>query len=194
VEAGIAVGEAIAELPPPVRRAVRSFYFGGETIRMIAAHESRPEGTIKRWLHEGREALRMALAEAPESAPLARVYASDWLADAERDVLGALTEAGYRAERCELPEDESPPTDAALYVFGQQAGARSGLELLLALRASDGGAHLPTVLFGPSRHTAILAAWQAGADVYLTDPSSPELSHFLRKLRDMPAPRDMAPQ
>jgi DNA-directed RNA polymerase specialized sigma24 family protein len=31
----------------------------------------------------------------------------------------------------------------------------------------------------------LLAAWQAGADCYLTDPSSPEVLHFLRKLRAM---------
>ena len=109
----------VGRLPGPVSRTVRSFYFGGRPVASIARDEGRPVGTIKRWLHEGREALRMSLTEVDPQAPLARVYASGWLDDAKRNVTQAAIEAGYRAELCELGEEEDLPTDAALYVFGQ---------------------------------------------------------------------------
>jgi hypothetical protein len=161
------------------------FYLVGQTVAVIAASEARPEGTIKRWLHEGREALRMALSEVAAEAPLARIYASGWMDDTRRHVEAALREAGYRPEWSDLAEDGPLPADAALFVLGEQAGPRSGLELLLFVRGSGQTEKTPTVLFGPGRRSAVTAAWQAGADCYLTDPSSPEVLHFLRKLRAM---------
>jgi len=185
VEARLVVEQAVGELPPTVARAVREFYLAGATVATIAAGEARPEGTIKRWLHEGREALRMSLADLAPDAPVARVYASNWMDDARRNVTQALREAGYRSEWGELGEEDPLPADAALLVLGEQAGSRSGLELLLAVRGTPGIASTPVVLFGPGRESAVLAAWKAGADCYLTDPSSPEVVQFLRKLRTM---------
>ena len=74
--------------------------------------------------------------------------------------------------------------DADLYVLGHEVGCRSGLELLLYLRGKDETADRPVVLFGPGRHSAVFAAWKAGADTYLTDPSSDDVVHFLKKLRE----------
>jgi RNA polymerase sigma-70 factor (ECF subfamily) len=184
IDTHLVLDAALADLPDRVSRTAHDFYLCGQSIGMIARGQRRPEGTIKRWLHEGREALRMALAETRPDARLARIYASDWLDDAHRNVIAALREAEYEPVLCELGEAEALPHDAALFVFGHQAGCRAGLELLLAVRGSEGMADTPIVLFGPGRETAVLAAWKAGADVYLTDPSSPEVVHFLRKLRD----------
>jgi len=185
VDASLVLDGALETLTPRVRRVLREFHLIGHTVASIAEQEARPEGTIKRWLHEGREALRMALAEAHEEAPLARIYASGWMDDTRRHVEGALREAGYRAEWAPLGEDEPLLDDAALFVFGEQAGPRSGLELLLFVRCPARTAEIPVVLFGPGRQSALSAAWKAGADCYLTDPSSPEVLHFLRKLREM---------
>jgi len=184
VDARIVLEGQVGRLAEPHGRTVRSFYFGGRSVASIAQDEGRPVGTIKRWLHEGREALRMSLTEVNPDAPLARVYASSWLDDAKRNVTQAAIEAGYRPELCELGEEEDLPTDAALYIFGQQVGSRPGLELLLYLRGKEAIAERPVVLFGPGRDSAVYAAWKAGADTYLTDPSSPEVAHFLRKLRE----------
>lgn len=184
VDTRLVIDGALAELPHRVSRTVRDFYLCGHSIARIARDERRPEGTIKRWLHEGREALRMALADMQPDAHLARIYASDWLDDARRNVIAALREAGYEPVLCELGEQEALPDDAALLVFGHQAGCRTGLELLLAIRGTEKLADTPVVLFGPGRETAVLAAWKAGADVYLTDPSSSEVVDFLTKLRE----------
>jgi RNA polymerase sigma factor (sigma-70 family) len=184
VDASLMLDGALQTLAPRTRRVLREFYLVGHTIAAIAAHESRPEGTIKRWLHDGREALRMALSEPQPDAPLARIYATNWMDDTRRAVESALREAGYRPEWSTLGEDASLPHDTALLVLGEQAGPRSGLELLLFLRHSPDTASTPVMLFGPGRQSALVAAWQAGADCYLTDPSSPEVVHFLRKLRN----------
>jgi len=183
VDASLTVEGALETVAPRVRRVLREFYLVGHTVAVISEREGRPEGTIKRWLHEGREALRMALTETPEGAPLACIYASGWMDDTRRHVENALREAGYRAEWGALNEDAALSPEAALFVLGEQAGPRSGLELLLAVRHAEATANTAVVLFGPGRESAVLAAWQAGADCYLTDPSSPEVPHFLRQLR-----------
>lgn len=55
------VRRAVAALPPPYREAVIMFYFKemdlAETARILGA----PEGTVKAWLHRGREILRRKL-------------------------------------------------------------------------------------------------------------------------------------
>jgi RNA polymerase sigma-70 factor (ECF subfamily) len=183
VDTSLVVEDALETLAPRSRRVMRDFYLVGHTIAAIAAHESRPEGTIKRWLHDGREALRMALSEPQAAAPLARIYATSWMDDTRRAVESALREAGYRPEWSTLGEDGPLPHDAALFLLGDQAGPRSGLELLLFVRHSPQTASTPVMLFGPGRESAVVAAWQAGADCYLTDPSSTEVVHFLKKLR-----------
>ncbi len=183
VDASLTVEGALETVTPRVRRVLREFYLVGHAVATIAEHEARPEGTIKRWLHEGREALRMALAEAHEGAPRARIYASGWMDDTRRHVERALQEAGYQATWASLGEEESLAGDVGLFVLGEQAGPRSGLELLLAARHAEATAKVPVVLFGPGRESAVVAAWQAGADCYLTDPSSPEVLHFFKQLR-----------
>jgi RNA polymerase sigma-70 factor (ECF subfamily) len=185
VDTGLVVDAALQELPPRLRTAVRRFYFGGQSIASIADGEGAAEGTIKRRLHEGREALRMSLAESVSGAPLARIYASNWLEDARRNVLDAVQRAGFAPTVCELAESHALPRDAALIILGEQSGCRTGLELLLAIRGTKEIAETPVLLFGPPRETAVLAAWRAGADAYLTDPSSPDVAAILGKLREV---------
>jgi hypothetical protein len=183
VNARIALDAALERIPDRQRHVLRDFYLVGLTIATIARTEDRPEGTIKRWLHEGREALKMALKEPAKDAPLARIYCSNWLDDARRNVIDAVTKGGYRPLVADDLEGDALPTDAALYVFGEQVGARSGLEMLLVTRVTKETAKTPVLLFGPSRQTAVHAAWQAGANCYLTNPSSPEVADFIAKLR-----------
>lgn len=186
VDARIMAEAALSCLPARVGRAMRSFYLGGHSIAAIGATEGRPVGTIKRWLHEGREALRVSSQYAPTDGPRACILGSNWLDDARRHVIDAVTKAGYSPLACELAEDAPVPGDAAVYILGEQAGCRTGLELLLAIRGTEATASTPVLLFGPARQTAILAAWQAGADAYLTDPSSADLVGILRKLATLP--------
>jgi DNA-binding response OmpR family regulator len=104
------------------------------------------------------------------------------LDDARTALDRALQGAGYRPHWEALGEEAKLPERAALFVLGEQVGDRTGLELLLTVRATEGLSKTPVLLFGPARHTAMLAAWQAGADAYLTDPTSPDVMDLLRKL------------
>ena len=182
VDAGLSVAASLQELPAPQRESLRSFYLGGRSIKETAVALGRPEGTIKRWLHEGRESMRMKLGAHAKGRTLARIYASDWEESVSSIVFGAVSEAGFTPSISSVPRSGVLPNDAGLFVFGERVGCRSGLELLLAVRASEGIANTPVVLFGSARKTAILAAWQAQADIYLTDPACPELAGLLIRL------------
>lgn len=52
---------ALRRLPWDEARAIALFYLAGLPIREIAQHLRRPEGTIKRWLHLGRQRLAVQL-------------------------------------------------------------------------------------------------------------------------------------
>ena len=51
----------LSEAPPDQAEAARLFYVEGLTIRQIAVHLGRPEGTIKRWLSNARSFVRNRL-------------------------------------------------------------------------------------------------------------------------------------
>ena len=51
------VERALQQLPNDQARAVGLFYLSRWPIATIASHLARPEGTIKRWLHRGRQHL-----------------------------------------------------------------------------------------------------------------------------------------
>ena len=51
----------LSEAPPDQAEAARLFYVEGLTIRQIAEHLGRPEGTIKRWLSNARSFVRSRL-------------------------------------------------------------------------------------------------------------------------------------
>jgi RNA polymerase sigma-70 factor, ECF subfamily len=62
--------QALQRLPWDEARAVALFYLSGLPIQEIAQHLGRPEGTIKRWLHLGRQRLAAELEEyAPTTPP-----------------------------------------------------------------------------------------------------------------------------
>ena len=129
----------------------------------------------------------MALQADETARPRAYAYGTNWLDDARKALAQALQEAGYQAVWEALPEAGIPPADAALFVLGEQIADRTGLEIMLSIRATPAVAARPVLLFGPARQTAILAAWQAGADAYLTDPTSQDVPDLLRKLKAVAA-------
>ena len=55
------VAEAMRDLPASQGESIRLFYFEGMSIAEISRRMERPSGTIKRWLHHGRRALRQSL-------------------------------------------------------------------------------------------------------------------------------------
>jgi RNA polymerase sigma factor (sigma-70 family) len=63
VDERMVVEAALAQLPDLRETVTRRFYLDGRAITDLAAELGRPPGTIKRWLHESREAMRMSLRE-----------------------------------------------------------------------------------------------------------------------------------
>jgi DNA-directed RNA polymerase specialized sigma24 family protein len=58
----------LAFLPPEQRECLALFFWGGLSVREIAAKLSVPEGTVKTWMFRGRERLR-ARARSREEKP-----------------------------------------------------------------------------------------------------------------------------
>ena len=58
------VRDLIRRLPERQRLAVLLHYYGGLSLVEVAAHLGKPEGTVRRWLAEGRATLRAQLEEA----------------------------------------------------------------------------------------------------------------------------------
>lgn len=59
----VALGAALAKLPPNQRRAVVLHYLSDMSVADIAAQEGVADGTVKSWLHRGRAALAAALTD-----------------------------------------------------------------------------------------------------------------------------------
>jgi RNA polymerase sigma-70 factor (ECF subfamily) len=59
----VALATALATLPASLRRAVVLHYVADLSVADIARQEGVPDGTVKSWLHRGRAALAVALAE-----------------------------------------------------------------------------------------------------------------------------------
>lgn len=176
----------LQRLQGPGRAAAREFYLGRAGVADLARQLGRPPGTIKRWLHDSREEMRMSAV--PSDKPKAYAYGSSWGTGVKAAVRSALLAAGYAPEFRPLGEQQAPARDGALYVLAENQTGRSGLELLLTLRADHERPDVPVVLLGSPRQSAIVAAWKAGADVYLTKVDEEELAAMLRQLRaDAPA-------
>lgn len=58
------VRDLIRRLPERQRLAVLLHYYGGLSLVEVAAQLGKPEGTVRRWLAEGRATLRAQLEEA----------------------------------------------------------------------------------------------------------------------------------
>lgn len=89
------VEQALRRLPADQAHALALFYLGNLSIREIARRTSRPEGTIKSWLHHGRRHLAQSM---QEYAPMTQTEPTEWTAAIVSDrleptVLDSLSEA-----------------------------------------------------------------------------------------------------
>jgi len=66
-DARIELERLLAHLPETERRMMVDYYFKGLRVAEIAAREHRPEGTVKRWLHSGRQRMRTMMEQ--DTAP-----------------------------------------------------------------------------------------------------------------------------
>ena len=56
------VRRAVNQLPPKYQDVVKAHYFEAQSIAEIAQIKGKPEGTIKRWLHEAYQMMKEMLA------------------------------------------------------------------------------------------------------------------------------------
>jgi RNA polymerase sigma factor (sigma-70 family) len=66
-ELRVAVREALAQVATRQRQVMDLYYLNGMPVRDVAAAVGAPEGTVKRWLHEGRARVREELMKMPET-------------------------------------------------------------------------------------------------------------------------------
>jgi RNA polymerase sigma factor (sigma-70 family) len=160
------VERALRSLPADTASAVALFYLDGLGIREIAAHLDRPEGTIKYWLHRGREHLHQNLEGYAPMTPLITMPSSTSPSDTDALWHAAIVSSEIPAERLEemraevraagwqnvrhiadvpllrrgqnghLPE---ALTGCRLIVLDEFVGGRSAFELSVLWRSTDEG-------------------------------------------------------
>lgn len=112
------ITQALQQLSPNQAQAIRLFYFGQLSVREIALRMDHSEGTVKSWLHYGRQRLAIAMKEnamtpmspvpSPAAIPLAellKTYAIQFDQDplnADRALLNRTRER-LKAELQRLP-------------------------------------------------------------------------------------------
>jgi len=180
--------QAISLLPEPRGTALRRHYWDGRGLAQIAAELGVAEGTVKRWLHESRRAIRqemIRMGTAPEGIEHSRLAAlfsrsADW------EHLAGVREALVRAD-CDLVVNPDPiPDEVAFAVVDYGIEGGKGVEWLVYLLATK--AARPVALLGPADQRVVYAAWAAGAEIYLTVPFSvDELAHFANVVLDSKA-------
>ncbi|MCD4653700.1 RNA polymerase sigma factor [bacterium] len=65
-DASIEVQRLLEELPDNERKALVDHYFTGLRVTEIADRINRPQGTVKRWMHSGRQRMKERLKENPK--------------------------------------------------------------------------------------------------------------------------------
>jgi RNA polymerase sigma-70 factor, ECF subfamily len=191
------IERALRQLPREEARAVALFYLARLSVCDIAARLGRPEGTIKRWLHGGRQRLASEMEGYAPMTP--STTAVTWAAailstDMEPAVLQSLVDAmkvagwddvatlgaGQVAERVVTGERAELHLTAQLLgkrfiVLDDWIGGRSAFEVYTLLKAT---AEASGVLFGllsaSTEESTIWAAHLAGFDLFLIKPVDPE--------------------
>ncbi|HLV79434.1 MAG TPA: RNA polymerase sigma factor [Chthonomonadaceae bacterium] len=182
------IERALKQIPRDEAHSLALFYLQGLPIEVIARRTGRPEGTIKRWLHGGRQRLATQMKEyrpmEPIPAPTAVILSTELEPSYTQSLADALRAAGFGdvAILPGLPPLEwtgaggaldyhlpSPLKEARLLVLDEWIGGRSAFELYVLIRATVEGrqAGVCQLLRSPAQAT-VFAAWAAGCDMCFT--------------------------
>lgn len=205
------VKQALRRLPVDQARAIALFYLANISIREIARRTGRPEGTIKSWLHYGRQQLTQTLKEYATMSP------TEWTAaivstNLEPALLDSLTDAlraaGFgRINLCnnylevarlvETGEGETrefhlpaPLKGANFVILDEWIEGHSAFELYPILRAAAEKTELAAcILLDPtdaeSNRASVFSAWVSGFDLCLNKPVNPtEFQNLSRRIRE----------
>jgi RNA polymerase sigma-70 factor (ECF subfamily) len=198
------IERALRQLPRDEARALALFYLSRLPIDEIARRVGRPEGTIKRWLHQGRRRLAAEMEgyapmtpSTPAAVRSAAILSTDLepavlqgLIDAmkavgwdEVTVLGAVpvVELPVGSEEIRLSE---PLRGKRFLVLDDSVGGHSAFELHILLKACAAATEITFGLLSSSgAESTVRAAWLAGFDLFLTKPVDPaEFGRFSQRI------------
>ncbi len=178
--------QLLAGVGPRHRRVLEQFYLEGLSIAELAQRFGAPQGTIKRWLHEGRVMARRS-AE-PMAKPVALIFGKHLTERELAAVREAVRDAGL--EPRDLPAmpgaaqvvKSTPPE---LVILGRQGRGPCESFELLAARGTLGLREVPVIMLGPGDEDAVYSAWCAEVSCYLSRPAAREqIATFIRRLRE----------
>ncbi len=180
------IERALRLVPRDLARAVALHYLAGLSVRNIADRLGRPEGTIKRWLHEGRLELATQMEEyAPmETKRTATIVHTELDEGLLGSVIASLKAAGFSTVNVltdldsvsglveegegEHREFHVPKclTGSRLVVLDEWIGGRSAFELYSTLKASAEAPDMGfCLLLSKPAQSTLFAAWAAGFDL-----------------------------
>ena len=192
----------LRELPRDQSRSVALYHLAGCSTKDIARQLGRPEGTIRRWLCEGRRQLEFRLDGygVRRQTMTAGIVRGNLEPSLVRALAERLRRAGWEEAvmldgtpalkwqrtgeivEWHLPE---PWRDVRLFVVPEWVGGRSTLELLPLLKLPvEGGANRICVLASPPvADSTLFAYWDAGVDAFFTLPADESFERSLGRLR-----------
>jgi len=200
------IEQALRRLPRDQARAVALHYLSGLPVEEIARRCDRPVGTIKRWLHGGRQRLAREL---EEYAPMTALPASDaaiFSSDLNPQLVERMVAAARAAGFANVVTLNAPPDmqvvdetrevhlpeamkRVSVVVLDEWVAGRSAFEILIMLKAAAESRNLAYFMLAdaPGDGT-IFAAHSAGVDCFLTKPFDlGEFQKFMRLLRERQA-------
>jgi RNA polymerase sigma factor (sigma-70 family) len=190
------IEQALRRLPRDQARAIALYYLAGAPVRDIAARIGRPEGTIRRWLHHGRQHLATHMeGYAPVTGTVSPTLSSmtaaiistalaspllEGMADAMKECgwevafLGDMpvVEPVEEGDRLEFRLTE-PLRRRRFLVLDEQIGSHSAFELLALLKATpEANNTMIGLLVSSPTESTLWAAWIAGFDLCIGKPIS----------------------
>jgi RNA polymerase sigma factor (sigma-70 family) len=181
------IERALRQLPGDQAGALRLFYLADLPIDEIARRLGRPEGTIKSWLHRGRQRLATEMegyapmarkpSPTPEPAQHAALIHSNLEPGLVQQVIETLRAGSYDT-RVIVPDDLSrfiePLADVQVVLLDEWICARSALEFLMHIRANPPTCSVPVCLLCSAPSTFSITAFFAAGVERVIDKTNPE--------------------
>jgi RNA polymerase sigma factor (sigma-70 family) len=181
------IERALRRLPGDQAGAIRLFYLADLSIDEIARRLQRSEGTVKSWLHRGRQRLAtemegygpMARKRTPSQAAArsAVLIHTDLEPDLVQQITATLGAGGYNT-KVVVPDDLSRFADGLketqLLLMDECISGHSALEFLMHLRANPGTYGIPVCVLSSDPSTFSITAYFAAGVERLVNKRSPD--------------------
>ena len=165
------IEQALRRLPRDQAQVIVLFYWRHLSCQEIAAQLQRPEGTIRRWLHQGRRrlAIEMKGYESMNSTETAAILHTDLSATLLKQLKKAVEAGGYAPVIVPPSEVDLGPigilSSYSFVILDEFIGGRSALEFVLNLKSRPETAAIPIcVLCSAPTDFTVGAYFSAGVD------------------------------